>query len=238
MNDLFDLESDRRHQTKHRRPLASGALSIRGGLLEIGLLLPTSFLLAALTGSTAFVGCMGIYLLATTLYSYQLKHMLFLDVLVLAGLYTHRVIAGGTVISVVISPWLMAFCIFLFISLAFAKRYCELSNAQLDERECLHNRGYRKVDLDLIASNGISSGYMSVLVCCLYVSSDDMAQMYRCPQLLWLVAPLLVYWIARVWFLARRNELHEDPIVFALRDRVSHWTALATVAVVSAAALW
>ena len=246
MNDMLDVESDRRHPKKSRRPFAAAKLSLASGIPLVAGLLTIGFATAFATLPLKFVGLLGVYFVLTTLYSAYLKNKLILDVMVLAGLYTLRVIAGGAAVDVPVSEWLMAFSIFLFTSLAFAKRYAELSrmrndfnaqwtitgvdgfedssltrNQQYLESMKLHGRSYRIEDIGLIESLGPTSGYMSVLVLALYISSPQMATLYKHGWMIWYVCPMLMYWITRLWFVAKRGKLNEDPIVFALRDGVS-----------------
>jgi 4-hydroxybenzoate polyprenyltransferase len=192
-----------------------------------------------------FFGLVCVYWVLTTLYSAWLKNKLVIDVMVLAGLYTLRVIAGGAAVDVPVSEWLMAFSMFLFTSLAFAKRYAELARLidesaaqQLDlggslalrdpvpggllaEARRPHGRSYRTEDIGLLESIGPASGYISVLVMALYVSSPQVSALYKNGWVLWYICPVLLYWITRIWLVAKRHRLSEDPVVFALRDGVS-----------------
>ncbi|WP_099092055.1 UbiA family prenyltransferase [Paludisphaera borealis] len=232
LNDLLDLESDRRHPRKRRRPFASGAASIPAG---VGLIVA---LLGAATAAAAFlppsfIGLLILYLALTTAYSVYLKRKLMVDVLCLAGLYTLRILAGGAAASIVISPWLMAFSMFFFLSLAFAKRYTELTAAE-GSLEKIPGRGYWPMDLELIRSVGPTSGYLCVLVFCLYLNSPDVRTHYGRPEVLWLSCPLLLYWISRIWFLAYREQLDDDPVAFALRDRISYLIGGAMMVVLGA----
>ncbi len=219
LNDLLDLEADRRHPRKRKRPFASGAASIPAGIAMVVALLGATTALAALL-PLQFVGLLVLYLLLTTAYSTYLKRKVMIDVICLAGLYTLRILAGGAATSIVISPWLAAFSMFLFLSLAFAKRYTELS-ASAGSLDMIPGRGYLTSDIELIRSLGPTSGYLCVLVLCLYLNSPDVRVHYQRPEILWLACPLLLYWISRVWVLANRRLLDDDPVVFALRDRVS-----------------
>jgi 4-hydroxybenzoate polyprenyltransferase len=154
----------------------------------------------------------------------------------LAGLYTLRVIGGAAAVSIELTPWLLAFSLFIFLSLAFAKRYSELRLlASLNEQRA-RGRAYRVEDLDLVAVLGSSSGYLSVLVLCLYINSDVVRELYRTVDVLWLLCPILLYWISRIWFLAKRGELPGDPVAFAVRDPVS-WVSGALMGVVIALAV-
>ncbi len=222
VNDLLDLSADRRHRTKRLRSLAAGKVAIPTAALTI-----LGLLALALAGTfflpPAFAGCLILYVIVTTAYSFYFKKKMLVDVICLAALYTLRIIAGGAAASLTISPWLLAFSMFFFLSLAFVKRYSELaSNAKRPAQSPIEGRGYRAVDLELIQSFGPALGAISVLVMCLYINSPDVLKLYRHPEFLWLICPVLLYWITRVWLLANRHQLHDDPIVFALRDRISY----------------
>jgi 4-hydroxybenzoate polyprenyltransferase/phosphoserine phosphatase len=221
-NDLVDVEADRAHRTKHTRPFASGALPILAGPPLFVVLLGASFGIGIAFLPPGFLAMLGIYFVTTLTYSFYLKSKLMLDVLVLAGLYTHRILTGGVATDVPISTWLLAFSMFFFMSLAFTKRYVELLDAPLtDGEERVKSRGYTKLDLDMVASMGPASGYIAVLVFSLYLSTDRVQQNYQHPMILWLICPLLLYWISRIWFRAQRRKLHDDPVKFALRDPLS-----------------
>lgn len=222
INDLFDLDADRSHPRKKKRPLASGALSIPAAIGWA-----VALLVAGLGSASLLVGVelgfmLGGYGLVTTGYSLLFKRLLFLDILVLAGLYVFRVMTGAVAAEVPVSPWLLVFSMFFFLSLAAIKRYTELLAASSRALDQLPRRGYEVADAGLIQSIGLSSGYLAVLVVGLYVSSDDVRRLYATPALLWLVCPLLLYWISRIWLLARRGDVSEDPVLFAVRDPVSY----------------
>lgn len=231
LNDLLDLESDRRHVKKRFRPFASGAATIPAGVALMVVLLAAAAAASAFLPPT-FIGLLLVYVVLTTAYSVYLKRKLMVDVLCLAGLYSLRILAGGAAASIVISPWLMAFSMFFFLSLAFAKRYTELT-AAVGSPEKIPGRGYWAQDLELIRSLGPTSGYMCVLVFCLYLNSPDVSIHYRRPEFLWLSCPILLYWISRVWFLAYREQLDDDPVAFALRDRVSYLVGVAMAVVLA-----
>jgi 4-hydroxybenzoate polyprenyltransferase len=216
VNDLVDLQSDRIHSQKRFRPLASGRLAIPTALVAapgLGLL---GFALAIAFLPPGFVACLVIYVVLTFAYSLDLKRRLLVDVLTLAALYTLRIVAGGAAIGVVVSEWLLGFSLFIFVSLAFLKRAVELKGR--DELARDSGRGYSAVDLETMRIVGVSAGLISVLVFSLYITSPAVSQLYRSPQMLWLMCPLLIYWIARIWFLAARGQVHHDPVVFALVD--------------------
>ncbi len=230
LNDLLDLDADRRHPVKRNRPFAAGRVPlIWGPPLSLGLLL-FSFGLSAATLPAPFVAILLVYLVVTCLYSYWLKNTVMGDVLTLGGLYALRVLAGGLAANIEVSQWLMAFCLFLFTSLAFVKRHSELVRLAAEGQSSPNGRAYLVGDLRLIESLGPASGYLAVLVMALYINSDAMKAVYKSSWALWMICPLLMYWISRIWFLSVRGALPEDPVVFAVRDRVS----LATIAIAGA----
>ena len=236
LNDLLDLGSDRRHATKKDRPFASGALPLAQGLAVSPLLLLPAFAIALAT-SLPFAGVLVLYYFLTLAYSMELKGRVLVDVFTLAGLYTIRIVAGGVVAGVHLSPWLLAFSIFLFLSLGIVKRVAELrASIGLGLAE-LHGRGYRADDTPIMTALGVASGYASVVIFSLYISAPDSRELYPHHQLLWLFVPLILFWISRVWLKTWRGEMHEDPIVFALRDRVSQLTVLAAGGVLLVSAL-
>jgi 4-hydroxybenzoate polyprenyltransferase len=220
VNDLLDREADRAHPTKRKRPFASGALSPRQGVALLVALLVAALALSLGAVGPAFTGMVVLYLVLTLSYSFYFKEMLFLDVLLLAGLYCLRVLSGAVAADVTASPWLLAFSLFFFLSLAFVKRYTEIRRHA--EPGALPRRNYRSDDLGLIQTLGPTTAYLSVLVLALYITSRDVTRLYATPQLLWLVCPILLYWITRIWFLAGRNELPDDPVLFAARDLQSY----------------
>ncbi len=233
-NDLVDLEDDRRHATKCSRPLACGDLPIASAIA----LVPALLLIAA--GVTAllpweFGALILVYIAANLAYSLRLKRVALLDVFVLAGLYTLRILAGAAAIEVPVSHWLLAFSLFMFLSLALAKRYVEVAGVASRDGQRVGGRGYLASDGALLAMLGTASGYLSVLVFALYITSPQVVMLYRSPAILWFAVPLLLYWISRVWFLAERGLLHEDPLLFALRDKMSYVAgALIMVLIVAA----
>jgi 4-hydroxybenzoate polyprenyltransferase len=224
INDLIDIEADRVHRTKRARPLASGDLPILVAPFMILGLLAASFGLAGGVLSAGFVAMLGAYFVATISYSLVLKRLLLLDVLVLAGLYTHRILAGGVATGVPVSGWLLGFAMFLFTSLAFAKRYVELRSATTDDK--VKSRGYVRQDIDMVNSMGVASGYIAALVFMLYVESSAVRDIYRLPMLLWLVLPILLYWLGRIWLLAGRGQMQDDPVRFAIKDGQSRGCAV------------
>jgi 4-hydroxybenzoate polyprenyltransferase len=178
--------------------------------------------IALLLRSPDFAALLALYLVTTTAYSVQLKRIAVLDVLVLAGLYTLRVLAGVAGTEVRFSTWLLAFSMFLFLSLAFLKRYAELTAFEAGERETLSRRGYQRRDREWLGAMGGASGYLSVLVLALYLNSEEVVALYRSPLVLWLICPLLLFWTSRMWLLAYRGQVDEDPIVATVRDPSSY----------------
>ena len=228
LNDLLDLTYDRRHPTKRERPMASGRIPVTHGIVLAPLLLAGSFALALLV-PIQFVAILGCYYVATLSYSLWLRSMPMVDVLVLAGLYTLRLIAGAAAVAVEASFWLLAFSMFLFLSLALVKRYSELLAAQHAEQDAIESRGYRVVDLETLAQIGIASGCLAVVILALYINGDAVHVLYRHPQVIWLLCPFLLLWVGRIWLLTRRGEMNEDPVVFATHDRASYALALVGV---------
>jgi 4-hydroxybenzoate polyprenyltransferase/phosphoserine phosphatase len=225
INDLLDLEADRAHATKRSRPFASGQLPIVYGVLLVPALIIAALAIASgLPGD--FTIWLAVYILATIVYSFRLKHVAILDVLVLALLYTVRLIAGAAAIAVTFSAWLLAFSLFFFLSLAFLKRFSEIDAAVRQGGGPESVRGYRLADRDAVGSFGVASGYISILVMALYTNSRDTAALYSNPAWLWGFCPLLLYWISRIWLSAYRGDMHEDPIIYAVRQ-VSSYVILA-----------
>lgn len=221
LNDLLDLSADRVHPTKKFRPFAAGDLPLWLGVALIPLF---SLVTAGLCWflSSGFDLLLLIYAAVSLGYCFYFKRKLVLDVIVLAGLYTIRLLAGGALQHVFLSQWLLGFAMFIFLSLALEKRVIELRQGRLDEKDSSRGRGYLSGDLELLSAAGISAGLMSVMILALYMNSPEVARLYRNPQWLWLICPLIVYWTTRSWVLARRGSVNDDPVVFALRDRASY----------------
>ncbi|HEV2605907.1 MAG TPA: UbiA family prenyltransferase [Microvirga sp.] len=234
LNDLVDLKDDRGHRTKCRRPLACGAIPLIHGVAAAPLLLIGALGLAAAV-SWPFLAVLIGYFALTTAYSFALKRMMLIDVITLAGLYSVRVIGGAVAVDVVASKWLLGFCMMIFMALALIKRYVELAARRDAGLSDPTSRDYRLSDLDIVAALAAAAGFNAVTVLALYISSDDVNALYTHPAVLWLVGPLLIYWIARALMLASRREMDDDPVVFALKDRTSLVTiGLAAVVVLAA----
>jgi len=221
LNDVLDVESDRHHATKSQRPFAAGVLPLQAGLVAFPILAGAGIFLACFL-PIGFMVTLIMYLVIAALYSCQLKQVSLLDVFVLAGLYTLRLAGGHEATGIAYSVWLLAFSMFIFLSLALVKRFLELNAARQQNQNDIKGRGYQADDLAMVSTLGVTSGYLSVLVLALYVNSNEVRALYRHPTLLLLICPLMLYWISRAWMLAHRGQMHEDPIVFALRDRVSY----------------
>ena len=238
LNDLLDLQDDRQHPSKRMRPLATGALPIFHALLMIPTLLILAFALALWLLPLAFLIALACYYGITLAYSLRLKRVVMLDVVTLAMLYTIRVISGAAAMGLEATFWILAFCLFIFLSLAFVKRYTELQVARREQRGGESNgRGYFPADFELLASLGGASGYIAVLVLALYINDATSGTLYRSPQWMWLACPLLLFWLGRVWLLAHRGQMPDDPIVFALRDNVSRWTGVGFLIIFTLASL-
>ena len=220
VNDLLDIETDRRNPKKRLRPFASGDLSPAGGLVAIVLLLTLGFAAAQFLPA-AFSFWMLLYLGSTLSYSLYLKRIALVDVVVLSGLYTLRLLAGGAATNTLISHWLAGFAIFLFLSLAIVKRFAELENLRLTAAQLKNGRGYLMTDIEQMRAFGTASAFAAVVVFANYISSQDVTALYHRPQRLWLIVPFMVLWLCRVWLLASRGELDEDPVAFALTDAAS-----------------
>jgi 4-hydroxybenzoate polyprenyltransferase len=222
INDILDLEADRLHPRKKSRPFAAGELSIPFGLAFAGALLVGGLLFAGVAASWKLAIILTTYIVVTTAYSTWLKREPVVDVFVLAGLYVLRLIAGAVAGSIPLSTWLLAFALFFFLSLAFVKRYTELAGHGRTP-----GRGYTPDDAMWMNAIGTSSGYMAAVVMALYVSAPDVTSLYSRPKTLWLLCPLLLFWITRTWFRAGRGQSHDDPVVEALKDPVGYVCGLA-----------
>jgi 4-hydroxybenzoate polyprenyltransferase len=219
-NDLLDLEQDRAHLNKRNRAFAAGDLSVPAGVC-ISLLLAAVALIAAAYLPRTFLAYLLLYLVTTLTYSFALKRIVLVDVVILSSLYTIRMLAGAAATRTPISPWLAAFSVFLFLSLAMVKRFSELQNLHARGANPTNGRGYLLSDTEQLRSFGTSSAYASIVIFALYINGHDVVALYHHASRMWLITPLLILWISRVWLLASRGELDEDPVVFALTDRMS-----------------
>ena len=233
-NDLFDLDSDRHHPRKRLRPFASGRVPVVKGVLLVPLLLVNAFLFAIPVG-LPFTGWLLFYFLLTCAYTWGLKRLMLVDCLVLAMLYTVRIVAGASAAGLSPSFWLLAFSVFLFLSLAFVKRYAELALQADSGRQQAHGRGYLTSDAPLVQSLGITSGYASVVVLALYLNSEAVVKLYQSPVVMWCAVPVMLFWVSWMWMKAHRGEMHDDPLLFAVRDRASLLAGLAFAVVLAIA---
>jgi len=227
LNDLLDLDSDRQHLRKRNRPIAAGKITVNQALLTALLLLAAAVWLAFLV-STLFAITLGIYFVMTLAYSLRLKRQVIVDVMLLAGLYTIRVVAGAVATTVIPSFWLLALSMFLFLSLAVVKRYSEMLVTLAQDKQYAAGRGYSVADLPVLLSLGVSAGIAAIVVLALYINDSSTSKLYPATIWLWPVPPLMLYWVSRVWMKAHRGEMHDDPVVFAMRD----WQSLLTLVLV------
>lgn len=234
LNDLLDLPSDRRHESKRRRPLASGNLTLHLGVIGAILLPLMAFAIALLYLPMVFVIVLTVYFLITNAYSFLLKRISTADVMTLAILYTLRVVAGAAATGIALSSWLLAFSVFVFVSLGYLKRYIEVASLP-EDADSAPGRGYSGADSETMFSLGIANITASVLILALYVSSQEVSLLYATPEILWLLCLLMLYWGNRIWVGARRGKIADDPVVFAIRDKVSRLVGVAFVVVTLAA---
>jgi len=231
VNDLLDIEADRRHRFKRRRPFASGDLSA-----QLGFAIIAAFLTLAAVGASlipaAFTLWLVLYLATTLAYTGYLKRIPLVDVLILSGLYTLRLLAGSAATFTPISHWLAGFSFFLFLSLGIVKRFAELEHLRASSLQPSNGRGYFLSDLEQLRSFGTASSYAAVVIFSIYISGHDVTKLYHTPGRLWFVVPLMILWLNRVWLLASRGELDEDPVVFAMTDRMSLFIGVAVLAIV------
>lgn len=220
LNDLMDLESDRAHPRKRTRPFAAGEISAPAGLAA-ALAMLCSAVALAWTVRPAFLAWLGVYFAVTLAYTFFLKSKVLVDCITLGGLYTLRIIAGCAAAALPLSFWFLAFSLFRFLSLAFLKRFSELRSIVQTGREDARGRGYIASDLPIVQAMGIASGFSSVLVLALYINGDTVQRLYSRPEVLWLTVPVQLYWVSRMWMQAQRGNMHDDPVLFALRDRYS-----------------
>lgn len=217
INDIADIRSDREHSIKKFRPIAAGLISKKTGLTVAVMMTLIGLTLGYFIG-LGFLVVLGIYLAATSLYTFWLKRTVLIDCLLLAGLYTIRVIAGGVVTGIEISFWLLAFSSFFFASLAWVKRYAELEALKKSGRNSADGRGYLVTDQPLVLAFGIASAFIAVLIFALYLDSDVISSLYKVPEIGWLAIPFLMYLLGRLWFKAHRGIMNEDPILFLIKD--------------------
>ena len=228
INDLLDLTADRLHPRKRNRPFASGTLSVAKGLCIAPILLALAAVISTQL-PLSFVGVLLAYFVSTCLYSFWLKEQVIVDVMLLASLYTSRILAGAAATSIVPSFWLLAFSMFVFLGLALIKRYSELMLLRTEGKQRILGRGYTAEDAPVLLSLGSAAGYAAVLILSLYINSADVDGLYPNRWALWMILPPFLYWMSRVWLKAHRGEMHEDPVMFAVTDKQS-WLVVACMA--------
>jgi 4-hydroxybenzoate polyprenyltransferase len=220
LNDIADVRADRKHARKVRRPFAAGEVSIPAGVATSGVLLTTSLLLAVFAISWRVGAILGLYVVVTSLYTLHLKRVPVADVFTLTGLYILRIWAGSVATTTLLTTWLLAFALFFFLGLAFVKRYVEV----IGTRGQLPGREYGPDDAQWMQAIGTSASYMAVVVLALYISAPEVTSLYDRPGVLWLLCPVLLFWLTRLWFRAGRRLHHDDPVVEALRDPLGYVT--------------
>ncbi len=237
-NDLLDLESDRAHPRKRNRPFASGQVRIWKGVVLAPSLIIASLVMACYVGGRGFLPWLLVYFVLTCAYSWGLKRLVLMDCLTLALLYTLRILAGAAAVSVPLSFWLLAFSIFLFLSLAFIKRYAELQDGVSRGVDKAHGRGYYIADASLVQQLGVTSGYAAALVLALYLNSENVVKLYKTPEIIWGAVPIILLWISWMWLSAHRGLMHDDPIVFAIKDKMSVLTVALFISTFMLARVW
>ncbi|WP_262964664.1 UbiA family prenyltransferase [Methylobacter psychrophilus] len=231
LNELFDVAADRHHPRKYKRPFAAGDIGLDAGVLGMVILFGAGLGLAAQI-SNDFLLILLAYFGLTVGYSFYFKRFALIDVLLLAILYTFRIIAGAYAIEVPVSSGLLEFSLFIFLSLALVKRCSELIAIQSGSLETVKGRDYRVSDYPVLGVMGIAAGYISILVLALFIGSPESAAEYTYPDLLWLLCPLMAYWVSRLWLKTARGQMHDDPLVFSLKDQAS-WIVLIMILMVT-----
>ncbi|HPI20957.1 MAG TPA: UbiA family prenyltransferase [Candidatus Kapabacteria bacterium] len=245
INDIADIESDRKHPTKKNRPFASGKLPVSYGYILAPLFFIISLAIAILALNIQFILILISYIILTTLYSLILKKLYIVDIIVLSFLYTLRIMAGAYTVDIPISIWLTEFSIFFFLSIATVKRYAELNIIKDNNENQASRRGYSVQDLNIMHQIGITTGFLSVLVLTLYINSKSSEyligkvgdNLYTKPELLWIIAVFALFWIMRMWFLASRKQLIDDPVSFFLKDKLTYILGFISVIILFLATL-
>jgi len=221
-NDLVDIRNDRNHPTKRFRPLAAGSISITSSIMLSIVFLTLAFVGSIFLMPLWFTISLIFYYLLTLIYSTFLKQLIIIDVITLAALYTIRIIAGTFAFGVKLTFWMLAFSMFIFLSLSLVKRYAELYEQRNQKiKETINGRGYHPNDLEILSSLGTASGYLAVMVLALYIQDQATISLYSHPRIIWFACPVFLYWISRIWMITYRGKMHDDPVVFAIKDRIS-----------------
>ena len=231
INDLSDIEHDRQHPVKCKRPIVAGDVSVSHALV-LALLTGMAAAFIAWHLPAAFAFTVACYFVLAVAYSSYLKRVVVLDVIVLASFYTLRIVAGGVLADVELSHWFVVFSVFFFLSLALAKRCAEILNLKEEHSGLVKGRGYRPSDYQQLSQFGTTSGFMALLVYCLYIANPDVSSLYSKPSWLWFGFPILLFWICRVWLLTSKGLMHEDPVVFAFKDPHSYLAAILLITVI------
>lgn len=227
LNDIVDVEADRQHATKKNRPFAAGHIPVRTGLFAASALLGGSILAAFVFVNVMFGAVIVGYALLTTAYTFYLKTYSTVDVIALSLLYTVRILAGSAATLLAPSPWLLTYSLFFFLSLAYMKRFIELDAMKATQEDArLPSRNYYASEAQLVMNFGIANGALSILTLAQYVNSASVDIAYETPILLWLIVPIMMFWTYRSWTWASRGKIGDDPVVFALKDRISRLCVL------------
>ena len=240
INDYFDLETDKKHETKKLRPLANGELSV----LQYSIIATVILILGVITSayiSINFIFVIVFYFILSNLYSYKLKKIILVDVFVLTAFYIIRIIAGAIAIEVKLSFWILAFSLFFFLSLALLKRYVELSKANnTNQKKLLSSRTivYYKEDLLIVNIIGIVSGILSIVIILFFINSETALNNYKTPELIWFIAPILLYWISSLWFIAHRNKIDYDPVYYVVRSKTNWIIMFAILTLILVSKVW
>jgi 4-hydroxybenzoate polyprenyltransferase len=229
INDLADIEADRRHKSKRQRPFASGRLSPRAGIAAAVVLAAVAFAGAAFV-SRGLATVLVAYFILTVGYSLWLKTVALVDVAAIATMLTLRIAAGGAAIGTGQSAWLLSFSGAFFLSLALAKRHSELMQATHAGPGPIAGRGFHSEDWPLTLAFGVGAGLASIVIMLLYLANDAAPSGFY-PHQGWLYAVpgIVLIWLMRVWVLSHRRELHDDPVIFALKDPASLLLGAVTV---------
>ncbi|MEM9781139.1 MAG: UbiA family prenyltransferase [Pseudomonadota bacterium] len=222
VNDLLDLANDRVHPTKRHRPLAAGLIAPREGIVWASGLIGAGLLIGLAAGGVAVFAALIAYIAITLSYSLYLKRVAIADVMLLALLYLFRIVLGSVATAIAISDWLAAFSIFFFTSLGFLKRLSDLPIETASSSDLRAGRGYAGRDAPLLTMLGVGAGYCSVIIMALYINDPEVLSLYARPELLWAVCFVILFWLSRLWLLAHRREVPDDPVIFAVRDPISH----------------
>ena len=221
INDIVDIKSDKKHPYKKNRPLAAGLININQCKYIILSLLVFCFFFLIDIDNNFFILIVS-YFIISNLYTFFLKKYVIVDLLILSSLYTIRIIGGGFITGISVSIWLLSFSIFFFLSLAAIKRQVEIINFKKNKKVKIAGRGYIVSDQKIINMISICSGYISILVLVLYINSPQVISLYSSPDILWGVCLIMLFWISRIMLMSSRKKIEDDPIVYAIKDKISY----------------